>query len=66
MRKVEVIFGKPIKYEELGFTDGGRDEYSAATEKIFAEIIRLGSFNALPPYDPANDKINKKQKKKKK
>ena len=64
LRRVEVIFGKPIKYEELGFKDGGREEYSAATEKIFAEIIKLGNFNALPPYDPANDKINKKKKRK--
>ena len=65
LRKVEVIFGKPIKYEELGFKDGGRDEYSAATEKIFAEIIKLGNFNALPPYDPANDKITNRKKKRK-
>ena len=64
LRKVEVVFGKPIKYEELGFTDGGREEYTAVTEKIFAEIIKLGSFNALPAYDPAKDKINKKKKKK--
>jgi 1-acyl-sn-glycerol-3-phosphate acyltransferase len=65
LRKVEVIFGKTIKYEELGFIDGGREEYTAATEKIFAEIIRLGNFNALPPYDPAKDKINNRKKKKK-
>ncbi len=65
LRRVEVIFGKPIKYEELGFSDGGREEYTAATEKIFAEIIKLGNFNDLPPYDPAKDKINSRKKKKK-
>ena len=65
LRRVEVIFGKPIRYEELGFTDGGREEYTAATEKIFSEVIKLGSFNGLPAYDPSKDKIGRKKKKKK-
>ncbi len=44
-RQVEVIFGTPITYEELGFSLGGSKEYKAATEKIFAEICRLGGFS---------------------
>ncbi len=50
LRKVEVVFGKLIKYEELGFTDGGRDEYKAATEKIYSEVVKLGIYDSLPAY----------------
>lgn len=63
-RRTEIIYGKPIKYSELGFTGGGRDEYAAATEKIFSRIIELGTqFKSLPDYDPKNDRINKKKRK---
>lgn len=63
-KRTEVIFGKPIKYSELGFKEGGRDEYAAATEKIFSEIIQLGTqFTSLPDYDPKKDRINKKKRK---
>ena len=48
LRKVEIIFGKPIKNSTLGFTSGGGDEYKAATEKIFAEILKLGGYDSLP------------------
>ncbi|MBO5945753.1 MAG: (d)CMP kinase [Clostridia bacterium] len=44
----EIIFGKPIPYSELGFVNGGNDEYKIATEKIFSEIIKLGGFDKLP------------------
>lgn len=60
-RRTEIIYGKPITYSELGFTQGGRDEYQRATEKIFAEVIRLGELNTLPDYDPEKDKRNKKK-----
>ncbi len=63
-RRTEVIFGEPIKYESLGFTEGGRDEYSAATSKIFDQVILLGAeLASLPDYDPAKDRIKKKRKK---
>ncbi len=52
MRKVEVIFGKPISYDELGFENGGRDEYEAVTERIFSEVVKLGSYDSLPRYLP--------------
>lgn len=45
-KKVTVIFGKPISYDELGFNDGGNEEYKAATEKVFAEVIKLGGYDA--------------------
>ncbi len=41
-KKTKVIFGEPVKYEELGFTDGGTKEYKAASEKIFDRICTLG------------------------
>ena len=63
-RRTEIIYGKPIKYSEFGFTGGGRDEYAAATEKIFSSVIELGTqFKSLPDYDPKNDRINKKKRK---
>lgn len=63
-KRVEVIFGKPISYSELGFNEGGRDEYLAATEKIFREICALGDYSSLPAYDASKDKIKKKKKRK--
>lgn len=44
--RIEVVFGKPIKNFELGFVNGGTDEYKAATDKIFGEVLRLGGYSA--------------------
>ena len=43
-KKVEVCYGKPIKHAELGFTNGGSDEYKAATELIFKKSLELGGY----------------------
>ena len=43
-RKIEIVFGKPIKNSEFNFTDGGALEYEAATNKIFSEILSLGGY----------------------
>ena len=45
-RKVEVIFGKPIKSESFNFSKGGTEEYEAATLLIMSEIARLGGYGA--------------------
>ena len=45
-RKIEIIFGRPIKNSELGFTTGGHDEYKFATDKIFGEILKLGGYSS--------------------
>ncbi len=55
LRKIEIIFGQPIKYEELGFKNGGSEEYKAATDKIFNEILKLGGIPALPSPDKASE-----------
>ena len=47
-RRVEVIVGELIPYEELGLEEGGRDAYEAATARVFREICRLGEFIAEP------------------
>ena len=47
-RRVEVIFGKPIPFNKLGFKDGGNDEYKTVTDNIFYSIAELGGFPALP------------------
>lgn len=65
-RKTEVIFGKPIKYDALGFSQGGRDEYASATKLAFDRVIEMADYSSLPDYDPENDKISKKQNKRKK
>lgn len=41
-RKTEVRFGKPIAFDELGFENGGIDEYRHASEMIFEKICELG------------------------
>lgn len=40
-RKTEIICGDPIMPEELGFTSGGKEEYTRAAEYIFAKICDL-------------------------
>ncbi len=41
LRKKEVIIGKPIKYEEFGFTNGGTEEYEKAARLVFDRILAL-------------------------
>ena len=41
-RKVKIIVGKPIPYEELGFEKGNMAEYNAASRLIFERICELG------------------------
>lgn len=43
-RRIDVIVGSPIEYNELGFENGGSDEYKAATRKIFDRVCELGGF----------------------
>lgn len=65
-KRTEVIFGEPIKYSDLGFTEGGRDEYAKATQMIFDRICSLADFSDLPTYDPSMEKQKKSKKKRKK
>ena len=51
LRKIEVIFGKPIKYSALGFENGGRDEYGKAAQKIFDNVLSLADYSYLPDYN---------------
>ena len=60
-RRTDIIYGKPIKYSELGFSEGGRDEYARATELIYNSIVSLGDFASLPDYDPALEKQKKRK-----
>lgn len=46
--KKEVIFGKPIPYSAFNFEKGGTEEYKAATDVVFGEILKLGGLDALP------------------
>ena len=48
LRKKVIIFGKTIKNSELGFKNGGSEEYKNATDIIFAKILELGGYNSLP------------------
>ena len=48
-RRTEIIIGKPLSQEELGFVNGGSAEYRVAAAKIFGEICRLGNFERTLP-----------------
>ena len=48
LRKIEIIFGAPIKNSSFAFTSGGSDEYKEATDKIFGEVLKLGGYYKLP------------------
>lgn len=63
LRRIDVTFGKPIKYSELGFKDGGRDEYEHAAKKMFDAVVRLADFSSLPDYVPSDKPARKKRKK---
>jgi len=39
--KVQIIYGKPITYDQFDFSEGGNGAYVAATKKIMGEIIAL-------------------------
>lgn len=52
LRPIRVIYGEVIKYSELGFKNGGRDEYEAAARLIYDRIIQLSDQDSLPPYQP--------------
>lgn len=43
-KRVEIYYGKPIKHSELGFVNGGSDEYKAATELIYSRMLELGGY----------------------
>ena len=43
-KRVHIHYGKPIKNSELGFKNGGSDEYKAATDIIFARLLELGGY----------------------
>ena len=43
-RRVNLHFGKVIPNSELGFKNGGHEEYKAATDRIFGEIVSLGGY----------------------
>ena len=59
LKRVEVVFGKVIKNSELGFENGGTAEYKAATEKIFAEVVKMGDYSSLPAPTPKRKKGKK-------
>ena len=48
LRRIDLIIGKPLSYSDLGFENGGYDEYKNATEKAFAKTCSLGGYYALP------------------
>ena len=51
LQKTEIIYGKPIKNSELGFVNGGADEYKSATSVIFGEILKLGGYSYIKPEE---------------
>ena len=64
-KRIDVYYGNVIPYSELGFENGGTDEYKAASEKIFNAVNALGDRSDLRPYDPVKDLHTAKKKGKK-
>lgn len=52
--KTRVTIGKPLYYDDLGFSDGGRAEYTRAAENIFAHICEL-KYGETQDIDTAED-----------
>ncbi len=40
-RRIDIYVGKPISYEEFGFTKGGSEEYERGAELIYQRIAEL-------------------------
>ncbi len=40
-RRIDIYVGKPIEYEEFGFSEGGSDEYAKASMLIYERILEL-------------------------
>lgn len=51
-RKIEVIYGKPIKYSQLGFERGGSAEYRDATSEAYLQGCALGGYLPSPKENP--------------
>lgn len=61
MRKIEIIYGKPIKYSELGFDKGSVGEFKDATNKAFDVICELGGYAATLPESTTKDNAGAEQ-----
>ena len=55
-KRVEVIFGELMDSDALGFVNGGNDEYTVATEKIFSAIVHLGGYDREPAENAGDSK----------
>lgn len=44
-KKIEILYGKPIKNSNFGFKSGGSSEYESAANLIFDEILKLGGYS---------------------
>ncbi len=51
LRRKHIYIGKPIPYAELGFVNGGSEEYAKVTEKVFSEVCKLGGFEKTKAAD---------------
>ena len=54
--RTQLIVGKPIPFGEFDYENGGRKEYLAASERIFADICRLGGYDRALP-EAASDEV---------
>jgi hypothetical protein len=50
-RRVYVVIGKPISYDNLGFCENTKDEYQTASDKVFAEICSLAKKAETGEYN---------------
>ena len=62
-RRIDVIYGKPISYDEFNFSAAARDDYERVAKMIFERIVELGDTASLPEYAPENEKKKGNRKK---
>jgi cytidylate kinase len=44
LRKIEIIYGRPLSNQELGLVNGGYDEYRRAADIAFSSCCELGGY----------------------
>ncbi len=47
-RRIDIIYGKPISFDELGFKNGGYGEFKKAAEIAFDAVCTLGGYEKTP------------------
>ncbi|MBQ7670884.1 MAG: 1-acyl-sn-glycerol-3-phosphate acyltransferase [Clostridia bacterium] len=56
-RRNELIIGKPIEYEEFGFSGDGKEDYDRAARMIFSRVCELGGYEYPAPKNAEGEHL---------